>query len=92
MDTSIQQITQDLDRFIRSEVLGNRRAEPIRADEELLKGGIVDSIGFFKLLSFITEHFGVEHRDDELVPDNFRTLDIIAKRISQRQAKPSGSG
>ena len=83
-------IIQALDEFIRTELLASQRKEPIRADEELLKGGIVDSIGFFRLLAFITERFGVEHRDEELVPDNFRTLAIIAKRVAKRmEAQPT---
>ena len=83
-------IVQALDEFIRTELLAGRQTEPIQPHEELLKSGILDSIGFFRLLSFISDRFGVTHGDEELVPDNFRTVVVIANRVAQRMAgKPS---
>ena len=38
-------------------------------------------------LGFITEEFGVRFEDDELVPDNFRTLGGIAARIADRRTQ-----
>lgn len=85
-------IVQALDEFIRTELLAGQKQEPIEPHEELLKTGIIDSIGFFRLLSFIADRFGVEHKDDELVPDNFRTLAVIAQRVAQRMDAQSTKG
>jgi len=85
-------IIQELDAFIRTELLAGQHQKPIEPHEELLKSGLIDSIGFFRLLAFITDRFGVEHGDEELVPDNFRTLAIIARRVAQRRERQSTDG
>ena len=86
-----QRTLAELEHFVRNDLLGNSRHDPIAADAALLEGGVVDSAGFFALLSFITERFGVKFDDEELVADNFRSLGAIARRIAERRG-PRRSG
>jgi chorismate-pyruvate lyase/acyl carrier protein len=87
-----QRLVAALESFVRNELLGNSRHDPIAPDTALLEGGLVDSTGFFSLLSFITERFGVKFDDEELVADNFRTLEAIARRIADRQGRRRRAG
>jgi chorismate-pyruvate lyase/acyl carrier protein len=82
-EQELQRTVAELEHFVRSELLGNNRPDPIAPDAALLEGGLIDSAGFFSLLSFITERFGVKFDDEELVADNFRTLGAIARRIAE---------
>lgn len=84
-------IQQKLDEFIRKDLLGGQRREPLQPDEELLKSGIIDSIGFFKLVAFITDQFGAQIPDEELVPENFSSLKVITQRIEEKIAKGHGN-
>src|SRR5205823_14063747 len=47
----------------------------------LFRDGYVDSLGVVELLAFINDDFGVEVPDEALVPDNFETIDDIARVI-----------
>jgi acyl carrier protein len=50
--------------------------EPVPDDGSLLDRGIIDSTGVLELIGFLQDEFGVEVKDEEMVPDN---LDSIAK-------------
>jgi acyl carrier protein len=46
---------------------------------ELLEASVLDSMGIFQLVSYIESEFGVEVRDEDLVPERFNTInDIVA--------------
>ena len=54
----------------------------------LLQSGIVDSLGILELVAFIEQEFGITVSDDELLPENFQTLEALTSFV---QAK-SGIG
>jgi len=54
----------------------------------LLQSGIVDSLGILELVAFIEQEFGISVSDDELLPENFQTLQALTSFV---QAK-SGIG
>jgi methoxymalonate biosynthesis acyl carrier protein len=45
---------------------------------DLFEGGYVDSVGFTELLAFIEEQFGIEVPEDELLSDEFLSIDGMA--------------
>lgn len=49
----------------------------IGSGDPLLEGGIVDSLGILDLVAFLEEDFGIQVSDDELVPENFQTIDCL---------------
>ena len=59
-------------------------------DEEypLLAKHVIDSLGMLKLVSLIEEEFDVEIDDDDVVPDNWKTIRDIAALV---ESKTSGS-
>jgi acyl carrier protein len=50
---------------------------------------MVDSIGMVKLLLFIEEKYGIKVEDEELIPDNFETINAICRLIEARAASLS---
>jgi acyl carrier protein len=54
-------------------------------DDSFLQAGIVDSIGILELASFIEEKFGVVVEDEEMVPDNFDSVNSLASYIRQKK-------
>lgn len=45
-------------------------------DYPLIEREVIDSMGLFRLVTFLEES-GIEVADDDLVPDNFASLDAI---------------
>jgi len=50
----------------------------------LLDSGIVDSLGVLDLVGFIEEQFGIEAQDDDLVPENFDSIEALARFVKER--------
>jgi acyl carrier protein len=84
--TDVAGIVTGLEQFVRRTLLGDGRAEPIAPTTDLLAEQLLDASRLFALLGFIGEEFGVRFEDDELVPENFRTLAGIAARIADRRS------
>jgi acyl carrier protein len=50
--------------------------EPLPDDGSLLDRGVIDSTGVLELIGFLQDEFGIEVKDEEMLPEN---LDSIAK-------------
>ena len=55
-------------------------------DASFLEQGIIDSIGFMELVAFVEKEFGIHVEPAELVPDNFDSVDKLARFIGVKQA------
>jgi len=53
-------------------------------DASLLDEGIVDSTGVLELVLFVEEQFNIEVLDNEIVPDNFDSVNRLAAYIEQK--------
>jgi acyl carrier protein len=84
-------IQQELHGFIVSELDTTSGPGPITADEDLIKRGIVDSLGVAQLVEFCESRYGIRVSDADLVPGNFRTLRELADYVDRKQAE-KGSG
>lgn len=67
--------------FIRSELAKGMDDVDVASDS-LVESGVIDSVGIMKLVDFIENTFSVKIGDDELLPENFDTIDDIDKLIS----------
>ena len=52
--------------------------DDIDIDENLFVSGRIDSVGFMRLITHLSEALGVTVPAPELVPDNFRTIRVMA--------------
>jgi acyl carrier protein len=61
------------------------------ADEDgFLGSGIVDSMGMLQLVTFLQARFGIEIRDDELVPENLDSLARATAFVERKLARRTG--
>jgi acyl carrier protein len=75
---------------VREFVLENARSKGINEvsdDQSLMVSGIIDSLGIFRLVSFLEDTFRVRISDDEIVPENFQSIDEIEKFVSNKRAR-----
>ena len=75
------QIAARLEGFVRRQFTVTRDDPCFSRRASLFRDGYVDSLGVVELLAFINDDFGVEVPDEALVPDNFETIDDIARVI-----------
>lgn len=73
------ELTMDLSsvqKFINSELL-YREDQAIDHTLNLIESGVIDSMTLLRLVSFLESQYGIEIPDEEILPDNFRSLASI---------------
>ena len=79
---------KNIEKFLLAELaadLGKRSLDP---DEDLLEQRIIDSLGILKLVTFLETAHGIRVNDEEIVPENFQSLNSMARFVEQKAAKP----
>jgi acyl carrier protein len=75
---------------IRSYILENflfTSSNDVFADSDsFLERGIIDSTGVLELIFFVEEQFGIKVNDKEMVPDNFDSVNNIARFVQSKRA------
>jgi acyl carrier protein len=58
-------------------------------DASLLEEGIMDSTGVLDLVMFIEETFGIQVKDEELIPENLDSVDRLVAFVEKKTARAS---
>jgi acyl carrier protein len=56
----------------------------LKNTDSFLEDGIIDSTGILELLMFVEETFGVEVADEEVLPDNFDSVEQLKRYIQTK--------
>ena len=77
----------DVRAFILDELVFAGSSDDLTDDYPLLERAVLDSNGLMQLVTFLEEHCSILIDDEDLVPDNFGTIEDIsafvdAKRVS----------
>lgn len=73
--------------FIVDELRNGWVPEAITDDLQLIRRGVVDSMGLFELVAMLEREFAIEVRDDELVLDHFETVSAVAAFVRSKQER-----
>jgi acyl carrier protein len=68
--------------YIKNEVIRNRHAS-LDESEDLISAGILDSLGILQLVAFIHDAFGIDVPDEDVVFENFHSLESITEYLEQ---------
>lgn len=79
-------VAVDVEEFILLEIARGRGIDSIVHDSDLLAGEIIDSLGIVQLIAFLEAKYAIKVNDDDLDPENFRTLDSIVAFVGKKQA------
>jgi acyl carrier protein len=63
------------------------RKRATKDSDPLLDSGIIDSLGVLDIVSHLEKEFALTVADDELVPENFQTIDRIAAFVESKSAR-----
>jgi acyl carrier protein len=74
-----------VEQFILNDLLVGSRDTPIDPNESLVESGVIDSLSLLRLISFIEEEFGIVVDDDEVIPENFDTVNVIVELVDSRK-------
>jgi acyl carrier protein len=73
-------IQQEIRSFVADEL--GRDLNGIGDDASLLEAGVLDSLGVLQLVGFIEERYGLRVPDDQLMPEQFESIETIANLVS----------
>ncbi len=58
--------------------------EDINNDTLIFENSLLDSMGFLFLIDFLKEEFKIEIEDDDLVDDNFKSINNISEYLLEK--------
>lgn len=61
-------------------------------DASLLESGIVDSIGILEIVAYLQQEFAIQVSDDDLLPENFGSIEGIAVFVERKAGSRAPSG
>jgi acyl carrier protein len=53
-------------------------------DEPLLTNGLIDSLGILEVVTFVENEFSISVCDEDLLPDNFGSVQNIAEFVKSK--------
>lgn len=72
--------------FVITEFLPGTPAGELAADHDLLNDGVIDSLGVLKLIAWVEDRFDLAVGDNDLDPNNFRSVEAIDTFITEARA------
>ena len=75
---------EKLRQFIIENFLFGNKDATLDDGESFLESGIIDSTGILEVVGFLEDEFGFEVTDDELVPDNFDSVDKLVAYVEKK--------
>jgi acyl carrier protein len=69
-----------LTEYIKDELLKGRKID-LKPEDDLLSAGILDSLGILQVVAFIEDRFGFQVPDEDVVFENFVSIDALANYL-----------
>lgn len=63
------------------------RKRGVKESDLLLESGVLDSMGVLELVHFIEQEFKVQVSDEELVPENFQSIDGLVSFLRSKMGR-----
>jgi acyl carrier protein len=69
--------------FLLSQTISDYGGE-MRDDESLLEAGLIDSARMIELIAFLEERFDISVEEEDLIPENFDSIEAIASYVESK--------
>jgi acyl carrier protein len=73
-----------IEKFIVTEIVGDLGVGSLSRDQDMLAADLIDSLGITELVKFLEAEYGIGVVDEDLTPENFRSIDSIAAFVSAK--------
>jgi acyl carrier protein len=87
MTTKETTVKDQVRQFVNEELATAKGIASVSDDESLIENGIVDSLGIFRLVTFLEENFGVTIGDEEISADNLQSVNTIEQFVLRKSRK-----
>ncbi len=77
-------IEQAIKEFITTQFLFDKPMIALEEHVPLIEQGIIDSLGIFLLVSFLEQQFAVKIQPEDVVLENFSTIEAIGSLVRAR--------
>jgi acyl carrier protein len=77
-------VAAEVEKFIVEEIALGTGVESVGHDEDLLAQDVIDSLGIVELVAFLESRYGIKVGDDDLVPENFRSVNSVVAFVEAR--------
>ncbi len=84
-DSGRNMIESVVNDYLTKEVVTNPELLPIKNDTQLIKSGILDSLSLLKLVFFLEQKFNISVGMEDVVPQNFDTIDTISSYVASKK-------
>jgi acyl carrier protein len=81
MENTIEILKQFL---VDEKMVSSSEAVDLAENVSLLETGVIDSLNLMRLVLFIEKRFQIKVSDDDLIPENFETLNSMLKLIGKK--------
>ncbi len=82
----MQVYTEKIRAFIFSNFLFDAGESALDNDASFLEQGIIDSTGVLELVEWLEETFAIKVEDEELIPENLDSVNLLAQFIAGKTA------
>ncbi len=86
-NSSSSTIKDQIREFVRENLASVKGISSFTDEESLTENGIIDSLGIFRLVSFLEDTFGVRLGDEEITAENLKSIDIIEQFVVSKTSK-----
>ncbi len=76
-------VTAEIEEFLRNVAPD---VGPVDSGVDLIEAEVIDSLGIVQLISFLEEKYSITIDDDDLDPENFRSVDRIVLFVEEKAA------
>jgi acyl carrier protein len=77
-------VAAEVEQFIVGEIALGSGVESVGHDEDLLAQDIIDSLGIVELVGFLESRYGIKVGDDDLLPENFQSVNSVVAFVEAR--------
>jgi acyl carrier protein len=76
---------ESIRKYIAQHMLFSEDGYPYSDDTSFLEEGVIDSLGFMELVTFVRQNFSIEVDSQDLVPENFDSITKLTRYINSKQ-------
>jgi acyl carrier protein len=77
-------LKDELRQFVTDNFMFGKPCEGFADDDSFIERGIIDSTAVMELVAFLEERYRIKLQDRELIPDNFDSVNKLARFVASR--------
>lgn len=86
----MSQLKTDLRQYVVDNFLFGKTDAAFTDDVSFLEKGLIDSTGVLEIVAHLEEKYGVSVEDEELIPQNFDSVDNLAAYVARKTGRDNG--